>query len=844
MAPSDLSSTENLSSTEVPSSTEALDDFAAQVPQPSLEGSMLESRTFAPKKSATLVQRLLTVVLPTALVPLLAAGGFEFFTVQRKSQQESLTALELESLLAAETTTNYLKDLEKLPETVTLSPLMQQQLRAAGEKAKEDGLHIEPIEEVEKKFASTKLFDKNDKLNKYLLDVARVEGFSEMFLTERHGFNIAFSHPTSDFVQRDESWWQIASQEDVYVGSPEFDESTGVTGITISQIIKDVDSDDFLGVIKSLVTTEDLEQRLLEINQGELSLAEGLQLWDVRSGDRVVTFTSSDGEPADNSDAAQGDGETPAVANAAPVGNEKIQTILDNETVQNISRALDKALINPDQPIEDVEASIENETGIVNSELELEVTRLSNPTGDPIFSALVRLDGHYVSIHTVPGTHWVAIDALREELINAEAYELLQVFALTTLILAIAATVVLNWLARRLAAPLNSLTEVAEAATDGQLDARAKLEGTIETQKLGAGFNTLLAQTQTLLKEQSESAAAQERQRQALENEIADLMEDVGDAAEGDLRVRAKLSEGDVGIVADLFNSVIENLRITTQQVKDSTGKVSTSLLANEATVLDLSAQAVEEAESLKDTMEAVEDIAKSIDEVAANATQASALTQDTFATVQAGTDSMDQTVESILGLRSTVGETAKKIKRLGESAQKISQAVSLIDEIALKTNLLAVNASVEAARAGEMGQGFTAVAEQVGSLAEQSAAATKEIAQIVSGIQTETQEVVEAIETGTAQVVDSTSLVEATKTRLAEVLLKSEQINQLMNQISASAQYQTESSAAVTDLVKEAAEGSAQRSQSSQQMAKSIQETAQIAKALEASVEQFKLED
>ena len=232
--------------------------------------------------------------------------------------------------------------------------------------------------------------------------------------------------------------------------------------------------------------------------------------------------------------------------------------------------------------------------------------------------------------------------------------------------------------------------------------------------------------------------------------------------------------------------------------------------------------------------MEAVEDISKSIDEVAANANQASALTQDTYATVQVGAESMDQTVESILGLRSTVGETAKKIKRLGESAQKISQAVSLIDEIALKTNLLAVNASVEAARAGEMGQGFTAVAEQVGSLAEQSAAATKEIAQIVTGIQLETQEVVEAIETGTAQVVDSTSLVEATKTRLAEVLLKSEQINRLMGQISASAQYQTESSAAVTDLVKEAAEGSAQRSKSSQEMAKSIQETAQIAQALD----------
>ncbi|NJR69396.1 MAG: hypothetical protein HC771_12570 [Synechococcales cyanobacterium CRU_2_2] len=142
------------------------------------------------------------------------------------------------------------------------------------------------------------------------------------------------------------------------------------------------------------------------------------------------------------------------------------------------------------------------------------------------------------------------------------------------------------------------------------------------------------------------------------------------------------------------------------------------------------------------------------------------------------------------------------------------------------------------------MGQGFTAVAEQVGSLAEQSSSATQEIAQIVASIQTETQEVVESIETGTAQVVNSTNLVEGTKRRLAEVLLKSEQINELMQKISASTAYQTESSAAVTQLVKQATEESEQRSESSGKMAQSIQATAEIAQALQTSVEKFKVDD
>ncbi|MGB3570682.1 MAG: methyl-accepting chemotaxis protein, partial [Phormidesmis sp.] len=276
--------------------------------------------------------------------------------------------------------------------------------------------------------------------------------------------------------------------------------------------------------------------------------------------------------------------------------------------------------------------------------------------------------------------------------------------------------------------------------------------------------------------------------------------------------------------------------------VKQSTGKVSQSLSTNEQQILTQADQAVEEAREMGSTMIAVEEMGRSIESVADSASQASALTNDTYTTVQAGSASMEQTAESILELRSTVGETAKKIKRLGESAQKISQAVSLIDSIALKTNLLAVNASVEAARAGELGQGFSAVAEQVGSLAEQSAGATKTIAQIVAEIQTETQEVVAAIETGTAQVVDSSNLVSITQQQLDEVLSKSEKINQLMQRISEATVGQTRSSTAVTDLIKKATQSSQQRSQTSAQMAQAIKETAKVAQSLQNSVEQFKI--
>ena len=359
---------------------------------------------------------------------------------------------------------------------------------------------------------------------------------------------------------------------------------------------------------------------------------------------------------------------------------------------------------------------------------------------------------------------------------------------------------------------------------------------------LGRGFNNLLDQLQSLLSSQSAQTAAQRHQRELLEEEITQLMEDVGDAAEGDLSVRAQLSEGDVGIVADLINAIVENLRDIAVNVKQSTSNVSESLSDNEQRILALADEAVEEARSMQSTMSAVEKMGQSIQTVASNANQASLLTDDTYVTVQAGSESIGRTAESILELRTTVGETSKKIKRLGESAQKIAQAVGLIDSIALKTNLLAVNASVEAARAGELGQGFTAVAEQGSALAEQSAGATKTIAQIVAEIQTETQDVVAAIETGTAQVVDSSNLVKSTQQQLEDVLAKSSEINQLMQGISDSTVDQTRVSAAVTELIQKATQSSQARSQTSAQLAKAIQDTAQVAQQLQASVEQFKV--
>ncbi len=342
--------------------------------------------------------------------------------------------------------------------------------------------------------------------------------------------------------------------------------------------------------------------------------------------------------------------------------------------------------------------------------------------------------------------------------------------------------------------------------------------------------------------EQRQEKEQQRQEKEQLETAIYTLINEISDATEGDLTVRANLDSLELSTVADLFNAIINNLQDIAIEAKKSTSQVGSSLKQNEESIRALAEQAIAEAKETRDTLMSVEEMSRSIKAVAENTSQAEQIVNDTYNTIINSTENMDLTVESILDLRTTVGETAKKMKRLGESSQKISQAVSFIEEIALRTNILAINATVEAGRAGEYGQGFTIVAEQVAALAEQSATVTKEIAQIVAEIQTETQVVNQAMESGTSQVVQTTRLVENTKETLGLALQKSQTINQLMESISQTTVSQATTSQNVTNLMQKIANLSEITSSSSKEVAQSIVATAQVAAKLESTVAQFKV--
>jgi methyl-accepting chemotaxis protein PixJ len=345
-------------------------------------------------------------------------------------------------------------------------------------------------------------------------------------------------------------------------------------------------------------------------------------------------------------------------------------------------------------------------------------------------------------------------------------------------------------------------------------------------------------------RQKAESLAEEQRQqKETLQKQLLALLSDVEGAAQGDLTVRADVTTGEIGTVADFFNAVIESLRGIVTQVKTAAQKVNASLGENEGAIRQLSAEALKQAEETTRTLDSVEQMTRSIQQVAENARQAAVVARTASATAEASGIAMERSVQSIFTLRETVAVTAKKVKRLGESSQKISRVASLIEQISLQTNLLAINAGIEAARAGEQGQGFAVVAEEVGELAARSGAATKEIEQIVESIQQETASVVEAMELGTSQVVEGTYLVEDAKQSLSQILEVSRQIDELVQSISSATVSQAQTSENVAELMKEMAKVSERTADSTRQVSGFLKETVGIAQELQASVGTFKVD-
>lgn len=761
----------------------------------------------------TLRKRLLFSVLPAVLIPLVTASSVGYFVTERRTKLEAEENLRANALLASDTVEIFFKNSFKTLDVVANSPTLIEAIQSANQEVQRQGLATQPIQALEQQFATTKLLQPNASLNNYLKQIVNNTEIVEIFFTDKNGFNVAYSNPTSDFVQRDEEWWQASKAEGKAIEEPEFDQSADATVFPLSIAVSDPQTQEFLGVIKAGVAVTELEANLAAFLSIEARESEITQIVDLDAGEEAVVTTIN-----------------------AEDSNSEIKDIIGGTAILQAGQILTDS-IEKSQNLGEVTQLLLQQPGFSNIKVEQEEI-----SGITFASVQLDYQDKIYSIVTIPSTDLIIIETIDIAQIAASGRSLLVVFSLTALVLGITSLGLILLLAQQLSGPLTNLSAKTQQVAAGNLDVTADLEGTSETRTLASNFNLLVTQVKNLLQEQQDIAQQQRQEKEKLESAIFTLLEEVSDATEGDLTVRANLDSMELSTVADLFNAIIDNLEEIAIEAKKSSGQVGTSLKQNENAIRSLAEQAIAEAKETRNTLKSVAQMTQSIQAVATNASQAEKIAGDTYNTVVNSTSNMNLTVNSILELRNTVNSTANKMQILGQSSQKISQAVNLIEEIALKTNVLAVNARVEARRAGEYGKGFTIVAEQVAALAQQSVEATQEIASIVSAIQLETGEVSEAMKSGTMQAVKSSELVEATKQSLTLVLDKSQEINQLMSSISQATVSQADTSQNITILMQKIAQLSATSSKSSAEIAKSMEETAQVAAKLESTVAQFKV--
>ncbi len=366
--------------------------------------------------------------------------------------------------------------------------------------------------------------------------------------------------------------------------------------------------------------------------------------------------------------------------------------------------------------------------------------------------------------------------------------------------------------------------------------------------QLGDRIGVALSQAQLVRQleaanlQQSAYATSQEAERQSLQKNAWELLLQVDRISQGDLTIRAHVTEDEIGTIADSYNATVESLRGLVEKVRDVSYEVVNTTSFNEMSVAELSIEALQQSEDIGSALIRLRDMSGSIDLVVNNALIAESAVMESAKLVQAGDAAMNLAVEGILTIRNTVAETGKKVKRLGESSQKISKVVNLISSFAAQTNLLALNASIEAARAGEEGRGFAVVAEEVRSLARQSAAATGEIETLVASIQLQTNEVVMAMEAGTEQVVIGTRLVDETRASLDRITAIGAKIGELVEAIAQAALIQSEDSVQVTQSIDRVAIIATKTSTRAENVQGSFQDLIKLAQELQTNIGQFKI--
>ncbi|MGB8344449.1 MAG: methyl-accepting chemotaxis protein [Ktedonobacteraceae bacterium] len=406
-------------------------------------------------------------------------------------------------------------------------------------------------------------------------------------------------------------------------------------------------------------------------------------------------------------------------------------------------------------------------------------------------------------------------------------------FILTLLVL-----ITTGWLVNiTITQPLLRLTSLARRIAKGDTRARAKIQGHDEIGRVADAMNNMLDNIVFLIQDAN-------NQRDALQSQVEKMVGEVSGVAEGDLRIQAEVTTDALGVLADSFNYMVEELGSLVVRMKMAAHEVGNSTTMTYERMAQLVKTADVQIRRIADAVVEVERMADSSRQVAERSRMLFSIAREARQTAQVGRTSVQQTIDGMGRIHEHVQETADKVQALSDSSREINNIVEVIANIAHQTNRLALDAAIQAAMAGENNKGFGAIAADIRRLAERSKEQASMIARIVRNVRDDIGAASVSMQDTERETSTGASVAAETGTALGSIFSVVERQAHEIEIINKMTAQQLQSSGTVAQIMHGVSDATEQSSSSTREAAQNMERLTLLAEQLLASVETFKLRE